>query len=153
MDESVVRCKLCGGELEENKVRRHAKYCSDRCRNNFQSLEYRARNPVSPLSTGTRGAISELAVCLDLMSRGAEVFRAMSPASSCDLAILIRGHLFRVEVRTGTRQPSGKLFSPRSGKDEGRQDIWAVVDKESGEIEYNPPFDEVTSMLSLARAR
>lgn len=153
MDDSVVKCGACGSAIEENRARRRARFCSDRCRNRFQSLEYRARNPVSPISKGTRGAISELAVCLDLMQRGAEVFRAVSPSSSCDLAVLFREKLVRVEVRTGTRQPNGRLFYPKSSKDDGRQDLWAVVDKVSGEIEYDPPFETMASLSGLARAR
>jgi len=62
--------------------------------------------------TGTVGAISELRVCVDLLSRGFEVFRAVSQSCSCDLAILKSGQLLRIEVKTGYKRTDGKpIFS------------------------------------------
>jgi hypothetical protein len=73
------------------------KFCTKRCHNTL-------KNPISGypgITPSTVGTIGELAVSIDLLSRGVEVFRALSPACSCDLAILQNGKLLRIEVRSG----------------------------------------------------
>ena len=74
----------------------NGKYCSDECRRraNYTLVGH-------GLSTGTVGAMSELRASTDLMKRGYEVFRALSPSTSCDLAVLKGGKLITVEVRSG----------------------------------------------------
>lgn len=138
-------CRTCGLILSARKNRRRARYCSQECRTKHLALRYRANNPEPTISSGTRGAISELVVCADLMSRGFEVFRALSPHTSCDLAVLLGGRLVRVEVRTGTRGLDGTLHYPTKGSDKGRQDLWAIVDKRTHQIEYSPPIGSVVS--------
>lgn len=61
------------------------------------------------MSSSSRGALAELLVAADLMARGYEVFRAVSPSASCDLTALKDGLSLRVEVRTGRRMPGGGL--------------------------------------------
>ena len=69
------------------------------------------------------------------MAKGYEVFRALSQACSCDLAILLNGELYRVEVRTVPRNRDGSLsYQP---PDAPRHDILAIVDY-SGDITYRP---------------
>jgi hypothetical protein len=88
-------------------------------------------------SSSTTGAVSELVVCVDLMRRGYEVFRAVSPDASCDL-IAVQGSVsLRVEVRTGRRFIDGRLDYPRMKRDIGRQDIYAVVIG-GLDVEYDP---------------
>ena len=53
------------------------------------------------LSFGQIGALGELAVCADLLSRGYEVFRAVSPSCSVDVIAQKNGKISRVEVKTG----------------------------------------------------
>ncbi len=60
----------------------------------------------------TSGAISEYRAIADLLAKGFEVFRSAALASSCDLAILKDNSLFRVEVRTGKRSATGKVYRP-----------------------------------------
>lgn len=63
------------------------------------------------LATGTVGTIAELKVAVDLMSRGFDVFRAMSPAASCDLMAIKEGRQFDIEVRSAARNPvTGKIY-------------------------------------------
>lgn len=89
-------------------------------------------------STGVTGAISELLVAGDLMQKGFEVFRALSPASSCDL-MAYKDHCFlRVEVRTGRRQKSGKVGFAMKAVDMGRHDILALYVPEEDLIIYRP---------------
>lgn len=92
----TIVCGYCGKEARfkySNTV-----FCSKRCRS--KSYKERSGLSTSGRSTGVTGAIGELRVCGDLLSKGFEVFRAVSQACSCDLAILKAGKLRRVEVRT-----------------------------------------------------
>lgn len=75
--------------------------------------KYYMNNPSSCLPTGTTGAIHEFKVAIDLMEKGYEVFRALSPACSCDLAILKNGKLLKIEVKTTYRLRSGKIVYPK----------------------------------------
>jgi hypothetical protein len=63
-----------------------------------------------------------------LLKMGYEVFRAVSPACSCDIAILKNKILTRVEVRSGCILPSGKITFATSSNE--RYDIMAIVTKE-----------------------
>lgn len=58
-------------------------------------------NPSKNVSPGTKGAIKELMVSVDLMNKGYQVFRAFSPQAPCDLIALKDGKCLRVEVTTG----------------------------------------------------
>jgi len=79
------------------------------------------------ISSSTMGAIGEYAVSIDLMARGMSVFKAASPASSCDLVILSGNVAVRFEVRTGHRSATGKILYPHPDRDAGRLDYYAVV--------------------------
>lgn len=72
-------------------------------------------------------------VAADLLAKGYEVFRAVSPSCSCDLAILRDGKLTRVEVRTGYRNGhTGAMVYARKH----RAEIVAVAI--GNEIVYEP---------------
>lgn len=53
------------------------------------------------ISPGSKGDLSELLVCIDLMKKGYEVYRAVSPASYCDLLAIKGEEIKKIEVRTG----------------------------------------------------
>jgi hypothetical protein len=93
-------------------------------RQRYNNANVRLRTKISP---GTVGAIAELAVAVDLMERGYDVFRAVSPACSCDLAVLSGGELLRIEVRTGHLSANGGLYWGATRNDDGRFDVYAVV--------------------------
>src|SRR5229473_1308913 len=86
----LLDCLICGERL--GKVRRTVRtgtlYCSPKC----AAEAARRRNGVirqfPDLSASKVGAISELVVTADLLAKGFDVFRALSPAASCDLAIV-----------------------------------------------------------------
>lgn len=131
-------CAVCGNAILGPRLRNGAKTCSTAC---HQKRVYRFGSPLHQkgISTGTIGAVSELLVAADLMSKGYEVFRALSPASSCDLAILKNGALLRVEVRTMTLTRTGKLTCDRSH----RADILAApVVNDGNRIVYEPSLIE-----------
>lgn len=126
-------CLQCGGPIPEERRRYHAKYCSSHCSNLKNGKRYRYLNPKPIFSTDTVGLISEHRVVIDLLSKGYEVFRAVSHACSCDLAILKNGHLLRVEVRTGRYTSTGKIWHNQKGF---KADVLATVMPE--EIIYEP---------------
>ena len=97
-----------------------------------------------PLKSGETGARSELLVCANLIKRGYEVFRAVSPHCSCDLLVLKSGITERIEVRTGYKLPSGKVMYPNRAFDRSRSDVTAVITQEDDVIWY---FDTKTRSL------
>lgn len=92
----------------------------------------RARRNVN---TAHVGALGELLVSVDLMRRGYQVFRALSPGSSCDMLVLKNNTVQRVEVTKGSRhtKDKNKLWWPKH--DPSRYDI-LVVWEDSGLITY-----------------
>jgi hypothetical protein len=133
----MATCKQCKTDFKCNRP--HQVFCNRRCRKQFEKARYRAKFPEPVLSTGTTGAISELRVAVDLLLKGFEVFRAVSPACSCDLIAMREGKTpIRIEVRPANFQINGRLTFPRSRKDGGRQDHFAYVLPES--IGYEPPL-------------
>jgi len=75
------------------------------------------------------------------MSKGYDVFRALSPACSCDLAVLKNGNLLRIEVRTAYVSPSGKFYKPsKKGDDPNNIDAYAWV--LPSKIIYEPELEQ-----------
>lgn len=124
-------CAYCGKPFFKGK----SKYCSLECgvkaRNNLMP------NPFQGNTSGTTGAISELRVAIDLMSKGYDVFRALSPSCSCDLAILKEGKLLKIEVRTAHKNVRGVLY--KTGRNT-KVDHFAWVAPD--EIVYEPLLPE-----------
>jgi len=94
--------------------------------------------------------MSEMAAAIDLMKRGYEVFRALSPHCSCDLIALGPDGALRIEVRTGYRSPVSGILQfarngpARRGHSEEKLDHYAVVIGYGQEIAYVPPLVEET---------
>jgi hypothetical protein len=94
-------------------------YCSPECRKSYgKRQQFDTYVPC-----GTIGALGELLVAADLLRKGYEVFRSVSPSCSADIMIYRDGKSKRVEVRTGHRQNSGKINANRIH----RADILAIV--------------------------
>ncbi len=93
----------------------HQRTCTRECRHAFNQKNAWVTSGLKKLgvSSGTVGAISELRVAVDLMMRGYDVFRALSPACSCDLAMIKDGRLIRIEVRTGYLAMSGNVITSK----------------------------------------
>lgn len=101
-------CQHCGKEFI--KIQKRKRFCSSTC----LSRNYHSKDTWSkiPLSTGKIGAIAELLVSVDLMLRGFDVFRALSPSSDADIIAEKSGILYKFEVRTGRYLKSGKIACP-----------------------------------------
>jgi hypothetical protein len=102
------KCVICG---KESFGGRNRKFCSKKCQFEWTGK----RSAWKGLPTGTVGAIQELRVAVDLLKRGYEVFRPLSPSCSCDLLVLKDGGIKKIEVRTAyERKYDNKLFYPNN---------------------------------------
>jgi PD-(D/E)XK nuclease superfamily protein len=63
------------------------------------------------VSTAHRGTQGELLVCCDLLGKGYDVYRSVSPSAKCDLVAIKPGVILRIEVRTGTIYPANGRIS------------------------------------------
>jgi len=79
--------------------------CSGNCSNNYRKSSYQGK-----VCAATCGAIGELRVCVDLLSKGYEVYRGQSPACSSDLIAWKENCSKRIEVRTGCYLLSGGII-------------------------------------------
>lgn len=134
------KCRYCGGDIPQKRLRHHAETCSRKCLNSEAKERYLTLNSRDEqLSRGTMGAIAELAVCCDLLKRGYEVFRSVSPSTSCDLAVLRDNQLLRVEVTTSYIRQNGTPQRP-SGKDKDKHkyDLLAYYLPKTHSIIYEP---------------
>lgn len=79
-------------------------------------------------------------VAVDLLSRGYNVFRALSPSCPCDLAVLKNGKLVRVEVRTTWESAKSGIYK-RIGRKDDPDSIdlyaWVLPDR----IVYEPELE------------
>lgn len=143
-------CIVCGKDIPERRLKATkgvAKYCSHECISENHRRKYREQNKLvfSGIPSGTVGAINELRVSVDLLTRGYHVFRSLSPACICDLVIVVDHRAFRIEVTTGHHTRDGKLQYPRH--DEFRYDVLAVVLPEV--IIYFTDVPELESLKKL----
>lgn len=131
-------CLYCHNKIDESRLKRfpNTLVCKQECMQLYKRQQYYLKNPKPelPLFPATTGVISEYRVAIDLLKKNYEVFRAVSPSCSCDLAILKDGKILRVEVKTGHRTPIGAVYALNGKMD--KADILAVVLPE--EIIYKP---------------
>ena len=125
-------CEFCGNILSAAKLRRRARFCDKKCCRLNEQREFRRRNGTTGLSSGKAGAVQELLVCADLLRLGYDVFRSVSPHSSCDIVIVKEGLFLRVEVTTGHLNKNGEIRYPHHKPN--NYDIIAIVTK--GAISY-----------------
>ena len=95
------------------------------------------------ISKGTKGAVSELLVCADLLSRGFSVFRSTSQSCDCDLIAQKGNLLLRIEVTTSsTVYKNGSLGVTFKDRDQHKFDILAVNVVPKGIIVYLPTLPD-----------
>ena len=131
-------CDHCKEPIPKRKSSQ-ARFCSSRC----AQANYRAREPsVRPwedrdveISRTTVGAMGELIVAADLMERGYNVFRSMSPSAPFDLVAQSGDNLFKIEVRTATKSTVGTVGFSMTETDEC--DYYAAILHGEGII-YEP---------------
>lgn len=126
---NLSNCTTCGGLLENPKW--NQKYCIS-CR-----VKYRERREAEMLkvNASTKGAINELKVAADLLSKKFDVYRAVSPSAFVDLVVHKNSKLFRVEVTAVTVSIGGTMFYlPHNSNN---YDVIALVFP-NGDILYKP---------------
>ncbi len=123
-------CRQCGRSISEKRQRRHAVFCSTKCRvAGMEDLTY-----YKNMDKGSVGAMHEMIVCCDLLKHGYNVFRNVAPTGKCDLIIhRFGGSILRVEV-TGYRLNRGGIVYPK--KEHKGFDILAICVASSAEIVY-----------------
>lgn len=130
-----IRCVACGTVFTCRTSQ--GRYCSVECRTAYQRAKYAAPPREVELTKPTAGAISELVVCVDLLSAGYEVFRAVSASCGCDMVVCKDGRSLRVEVRSAVVSQSGRLGGNVHDRDRGRIDVYALVARDNT-IAYYP---------------
>lgn len=153
LEHTREKCTGCETLVEKGVGDHRARFHSFECRRQFYAAQFKASNPTSGLPTGTVGAVGELKVALDLLTKGFYVFTSLSPAAPCDLLITKNGRVFRVEVKTAYRRPNGQVTTSKP-KHNG-YDLLALAFKD-GSIEYRPPLSELEGEPqdpSIQRAR
>ena len=94
-------CPNCKKEFEYEK-----KYYRIYCTTEYAHEAYRLKMGFTgtfDLPAGTVGALAELTVAIDLLQKGYEVYRSLSPSCSGDLLIEKNKEFLKIEVRTGYR--------------------------------------------------
>jgi hypothetical protein len=136
----AMLCVVCRGPITDRpgipewKRKQPKKYCSSKCRILGSNGYYKVRGTKEHrIPTSTVGAMHELLVAIDLMQKGFNVFRALSPACPCDLAILDGSVLYRIEVTTAYKTLKSKNIWARH--DPALYDVLALVFNDST-IEY-----------------
>lgn len=105
----VLREKSCPNCLKSFNGYHNQVFCCKAC-----VKEWSGKVSLYPeVPSGTVGALNELKVSVDLMAKGYEVYRALSPSSSCDVLALKDKVLYAFEVRTAYRNKAGKYTFPR----------------------------------------
>lgn len=135
----------CAGCSQPFESFRKKKYCSEVCcvqTNYTRAVKYgKERAKVGEvMTTSKKGAWGELVACYDLLSRGYDVFRSVSPTSNFDLVIYDKTtkKLQTVEVRCGRKGKKGYIFT---SKPEDGCDLYAVVTDDK-EVDYVKQTDQ-----------
>lgn len=130
-------CRLCDAPISGRYTQRV--YCSYKCRLEHNKRQRHELNPyLKVCTTGQTGAMSEMLVCVDLLKRGFDVFRAVAQSCSCDIVALRNGRMFRVEVKTAYRRKTGTVGVSLRPDQKEKFDILAMVWLDNNEIVYEP---------------
>lgn len=137
-----MNCLHCGKPISEERLKKHAVYCSTVCRKANELKKWKERNPnPEKLGTTTIGELSALLITVDLMKKGYNVFAALAPCS-CTLIAMKEDILLRIRTRTGVANLNGTVYFTPPDKKDGF-DVLAVIT--NGNIVYEP---EITSFSS-----
>lgn len=126
-------CEECGGELPKFRGKL-ARFCCGKCANTNYCKRAGLESIIDTRNTGMIGATNELVASVDLMRKGWEVYRSLSPTTSSDLVIKKDQYLLTVDVKTGKINRLTGALGVCKGK--LRSHIMAVVVK--GQVIYEP---------------
>lgn len=126
-------CEICNVSFTHQDPQ--TKVCGKECRKKRMILAYGRERANKIMSPSTVGAVSEMLIAVDLLSRGYAIFRSLSPSCFCDLIAVKEGRILRVECRTAYKnQLNGTLSFPK--KKNGEIDIFGLYVPLSKEIVY-----------------
>jgi hypothetical protein len=146
-----MNCLECGLPFPESSNPRR-KY-HEACRRLRAARLHRERNPLPEMRcTADTGAVAELIVCADLLQRGFEVFRAVSPGATCDLIALKEGRSLRVQVRTASVTVTGSI-QIRQPEHPERHDTIALVLVSQHIVSYSPELPSPTRHATEAKSQ
>ena len=91
---NTIRCAACGSDFLGGL---NHKFCSKSCERKTNAPLRENLN----ISSGKVGTISELLVCIDLMKKGWEVYKAIYQSSFCAAIAIKNGVILKLEIRTG----------------------------------------------------
>ena len=132
-------CKICG-DMFPACLNKPNIYCSRICRAEGNRRRVKEKNGIPTyekngitLSKSTKGALAEMRVTVDLIEKGYEVFRAVSPATSCDFVICKNNTTLRLEVKSRGLSSGGNIYKPPPHK----ADVIAILYQDEI-IKYTP---------------
>ncbi len=96
----IKQIKNCKGCNEKFEAKTHQLYCSKKCSTDRVNSAF-IKSGLEHIATGTVGAIAELVVSADLMRKGYDVYRALSPSCNADILAIKGSEMKKYEVRTG----------------------------------------------------
>ena len=138
------RCRECGAELQrpisQKGGRPPSSFCKDECRREFWR---KAKLTVQGVNRQTVTAIHEMLATADLLKRGFQVYRAMSPDCECGLVALRAGRCYRVATRSGYMAENGHGV-PTSRPADGTFDILAIATNVG--LFYSPPLESLDAL-------
>ena len=134
-----IYCKYCRKKIPEDRLRRRAIYCNNKCRKeHLRELRGDLSDVYMPPTT--KGAIAELKTCADLLKKGYHVFKAVSPSCPCDLVIWDGDNTIElVEVKSVVRDKKGGVVKPGFSLEKGeKHTVLAMVIHAEDKIVYEP---------------
>jgi hypothetical protein len=103
MPASYRLCLTCNESFYTDK--KHP-YCSQKCR--AEAANANKHKALPGISTAFTGTYNELTVCLDLMKKGINPYRSVTPGGP-DIIALDHDRLFTIEVKTLERETGGSI--------------------------------------------
>ena len=94
LNKICYRCKVTFSTKIKNQI-----FCTKDCQ--IKTNRVFTKKDGIKIPTGTTGAISEFFASNDLLKKGYDVYRALSPSCFCDLIVHKNGDIKKVEVKTG----------------------------------------------------
>jgi hypothetical protein len=104
----------------------------------------------SHCKSGSIGACAEIVVCADLLRRGYDVYRSISPNADCDLIVGQRGALVRVEVKSAKVKGNRTTYH-RHKLCKTKYDVLAIVSLNENRILYTPDLSLLFKLLEEKR--
>ncbi len=134
-------CLNCGEAFKPRTLSQ--KYCCKPCARNYYTETYFINHHLN-LNSGALGAVSELLVCADLISKGFQVFRSVAQSSDADILAERPGKIYRFEVRTGKYSLLGNVTYPSSNT-KGKSVIAVTLSDRKIHYITNPEIHEMVS--------